>query len=157
MTTHLKYLRYVLLHKWYVFLACLYLRVPLHQAVLHDWSKFLPSEWFAYAIWFYHPDKQVWSDWYAAERKAAFNLAWRHHQRRQPHHWQYWLLTKDTGQTFPLEMPDRFVREMVADWMGAGRALGKPDTRAWYTKNNGNMNIHPSTRARIAELLCLTP
>jgi hypothetical protein len=53
MKPHWQYLRYVLRHKWYVFLACRQLGVPLIQSVIHDWSKFLPCEWFPYVRYFY--------------------------------------------------------------------------------------------------------
>lgn len=146
-----RYLRYVLTHKWYVFLACLWLKVPIHQAILHDWSKFLPSEWGPYVRRFNpQPDAAAWL---LEKQSQEFDIAWRHHQRRQPHHWQYWLLTKDSGETLAILMPDRFVREMVADWMGAGKALGKPDTKAWYLANKDKMNLHPSTRERVEVLL----
>lgn len=44
-------------------------------------------------------------------------------------------------------IPDPWRREMLADWRGAGRALGKPDTLAWYTKNRDTLIkfIHPDT------------
>jgi hypothetical protein len=42
---------------------------------------------------------------------------------------------------------------MVADWQGAGRALGKPDTRAWYEANKGKMQLAPLSRARVEGLL----
>jgi hypothetical protein len=50
-------------------------------------------------------------------------------------------------------MAETDVREMVADWMGAGRALGKPDTRAWYEANKDKMILHPATRRRVEMLL----
>jgi len=45
-----------------------------------------------------------------------------------------------------LPMPDRYRREMLADWRGAGRAYGNPDTKAWYLKNKGRIILHPETR-----------
>jgi hypothetical protein len=39
MRRHWMYLKSVLRHKWYVFLACLQFRVPLWSAILHDWDK----------------------------------------------------------------------------------------------------------------------
>lgn len=50
-------------------------------------------------------------------------------------------------------MPRRYVSEMVADWMGAGRALGKPDTQAWYTANRDRMILHQDTRRDVEMLL----
>jgi hypothetical protein len=45
MQPHLRYLAYVLRHKWHVLIACRGLHVPLWQAIIHDWTKFLPCEW----------------------------------------------------------------------------------------------------------------
>lgn len=148
MRSHVSYLRYVLRHKWYVFLACRVLRVPLWRAVLHDWDKFLPGEWGPYVAAFYAPDG---SSQY--KPTPTFHQAWNAHQKRNRHHWQYWLLTWDHGGTEVLEMAETDVREMVADWMGAGRALGKPDTRAWYEANKDKMQLHPATRQLVERLL----
>lgn len=38
---------------------------------------------------------------------------------------------------------------MIADWMGAGRALGKPDTALWYAQNYDKIKLHPETRTLI--------
>lgn len=102
---HLAYLRYVLRHKLYVFQECLKYGL-LWQGITHDWSKFLPSEWVAYAKYFYGTFRYEKiadigglyrsfgdSDADAKEYwEARFNEAWNHHQKRQPHHWQYWLI-----------------------------------------------------------------
>jgi len=50
-------------------------------------------------------------------------------------------------------MPYNAIREMVADWRGAGRALGKPDTVAWYQVNRANMRLHPFTEWHVQTLL----
>ena len=50
-------------------------------------------------------------------------------------------------------MPDRDRREMLADWRGAGRAVGKPDTKAWYLANRDKMILHPETRMWIEQQL----
>lgn len=146
----MRYLAYVLRHKWHVFVACLGLRVPLHQAIIHDWQKFTPTEWGPYVRTFYAPDG---SGHYAPS--PAFDRAWLHHQHYGPHHWQYWILRHDDGNVDALEMPERFAREMVADWIGAGKALGKPDMEAWYLANKHKIVLHDSTRffvhQRIAE------
>ena len=143
---HLKYARYIVLHKWFVFQAGLKVGVPLWRLVVHDWSKFLPSEWFPYARYFY--DKRGEGD------ELAFNRGWLLHQNRNDHHWEFWLLIYDRGATEALEMSDAAVREMVADWAGAGRAItGKWQPGTWYLKNKDKMNLHPSARARVEWLL----
>lgn len=148
MRRHLKYLSYVLRHKWFVLVECLRLGVPVWVALLHDWTKFLPGEWFPYARTFYAPDG---TSQYVESR--AFTVAWNHHQKRNRHHWQYWMITWDRGETECLPMPDICRREMLADWRGAGRALGKSDTAGWYMANRGKMKLHPETRAWIEEQL----
>ena len=55
----------------------------------------------------------------------------------------------------PLPMPDRYRREMLADWRGAGRAYGNPDTRKWYEKHKHKIIIHAETRAWIESQLGL--
>lgn len=156
MMPHLRYLRYVLRHKWFVLLACRRLGVPLRQAVLHDWSKFLPVEWFPYVRFFYgpRPIRRDASGYYdAASVGGGFDRAWLHHQHCNAHRWQHWLLHQDDGTARALPMPERFAREMVADWIGAGRAQGKPDTRGWYAANKDRLLLHPDTRRYVERLL----
>jgi DnaJ-class molecular chaperone len=43
--------------------------------------------------------------------------------------------------------------EMAADWRGAGQALGKLDTLAWYKANKDKMILNRETRAAVEELL----
>lgn len=150
MRAHLAYLKYLLRHKWSVFLACRQLGVPLWRAIVHDWTKFLPSEWAPYVHTFYAPNgrKKQYVE------TTAFQEAWNHHQKRNKHHWQYWLLTWDRGDSVPIHMPVTCMLEMVADWMGAGRAItGKIETPAWYAKNREAIKLHPLTRARVEEVL----
>lgn len=222
MKKHFQYLSYVVRHKWFVFLACLEYGL-IWRGIKHDWSKFLPSEWFPYVEYFYgkkvaHPTEKVLKDGEFVSRmitpepiQCAFDIAWNYHQKRNSHHWQYWLLTPDNprpnfthqshdgGQSHgyirsvdgrydvaiihddsinwwkpdwkivkqlerdlfntpvPLDMPLADRKEMLADWRGAGRALGKPDTKAWYLQNRDNMQLHPDTRAWVEMMLGVIP
>jgi Family of unknown function (DUF5662) len=146
---HLAYLQYVLRHKLYVLKACRITGASLWRGFVHDWSKFLPSEWMPYSQCFYAPDgtKQYMET-------PAFTEAWNRHQKRNLHHWQAWLVTMDRGETKPLPMPDEYVCEMVADWVGASLAItGKMDVKAWYEKSKHKMVLHPETRAKVETLL----
>ena len=81
---HLKYLKYVVIHKWYVMLQCF--RFGIYwRGITHDISKFYPSEWFSYVNRFY------------GNNKDEFSLAWLRHQNRNDHHWQWWILQEDRG------------------------------------------------------------
>jgi len=53
-------------------------------------------------------------------------------------------------------MPDKYRREMLADWYGAGRAYGNPDTSGWYQQNREQIQLHPKTRQWIEDMLGLT-
>jgi hypothetical protein len=87
-----------------------------------------------------------------AKIRGDFDAAWLHHQKNK-HHWQAWVLIGDCGSLKTVPMPDGYRREMLADWIGAGRAQGKPDTWAWYQANKGRMFLHPDTREWIEEVL----
>ena len=159
-----KYLKYVLKHKWFVFIECCKLGIPL-RGLLHDLSKFLPSEFIPYARYFYgnwmkesewYGDKRNYISWERTEMgvSEAFDLAWLKHQKRNPHHWQYWLLQCDSGELKTLNMPSKYCKEMLADWRGAGKAInGKDDTKSWYLKNKDNIIIHPEVREFIEKSL----
>ena len=146
MRAYWAYFQYVMRHKWHVFVGCLRLGVPLHQAIIHDWVKFLPIEWNAYVRQFYNPDGTKRG---RGESSTAFHFAWLHHQR-QPHHWQAWVSIGDGGKLTPLPMPQRFILEMVADWYGAGKAIsGKNDIAGWYGKMREKILLDPATRVEV--------
>lgn len=86
MKRHWQYLRAVFRHKWFVFLACLQWGVPIWSAILHDWDKLLPDEWFPYARTFYTPEGEK-----QYKESVEFARAWMLHQHRNKHHWQWWL------------------------------------------------------------------
>ena len=144
MKRHVLYLWYVLRHKWYVFMECCKLGIPV-QGIVHDLSKFLPREWKPYAWSFYghwkYKDRPPWL-------VESFDVAWLHHQKRNPHHWQYWLLVQDDDLDKVLSMPDKYRKEMLADWYGAGKAMGNPDTKSWFLKRKERwqQRLHPDTQ-----------
>jgi hypothetical protein len=155
MKSHWLYLKYVLRHKWHVFVGCMALGVPLHQAIIHDWVKFLPIEWFPYVHNFYGPKpikRETTGEYDASAVGGSFDAAWNHHQKTQPHHWQHWVLITDSDEPRlrALQIPQRFVLEMVADWYGAGMAItGKPEMEAWYKVNKHKMILHEITEYQI--------
>lgn len=153
MRRHLKYLSYVLRHKWFVFLATRRLGIPW-LGIIHDLSKFRPSEWLPYARHFHNPDgtnKQVRNNtgYYKPTDTGdkAFDFAWLLHQKCNRHHWQWWILPEDDGGVKVLPMPDKYRRELLADWQGASVTQGYGwDVGPWYQENKGRMQLHPETR-----------
>jgi hypothetical protein len=155
MIPHLRYLSYLLRHKWYVLRAGVVLGVPLWQLLIHDWTKFTPVEWGPYVRHFYGSTAKPLDigQGYMHERgdDSAFDAAWEHHWRHNPHHWQYWSASGDG--TPPAPIPEAYTCEMVADWYGAGRAQGNPDVSAWYNANGKKMLLHDDTRALVERLI----
>jgi hypothetical protein len=153
---YIKYLKTLLRHKWFVFLEGLKIGCNPFLLFIHDSSKFLPDEFVAYARSFAGP-------WKYSDRPKdvieAFDRAWLFHQHRNKHHWQHWILTQDDDPTMCVEMPVKYVLEMVADWRGAGRAYGKtsrgddPNTVVWYSKRRNKIKLHPNTRQVVEDLL----
>lgn len=166
MKAHWLYFRYVIRHKWFVFWAGVSLGVPFWRLIIHDWSKFLPSEWFPYVDFFYTDKKS--HDWlrlkmmgysvpdqapYGMLTEDKFNLAWNYHQKRNDHHWQYWVRINDDGQISAMPMSKNAMLEMLADWVGAGKALGGKPVWEWYEENKDKMILRSETRAKVEKKL----
>lgn len=137
-----KYLEYVDRHRKFVLEEAYKLDIPA-RGLAHDLSKYSLEEFGPYAEYFYggHERGNV-----PPFVQLAFDQAWLLHQKRNDHHWQYWVLREDSGAVKPLPMPDVAMREMLADWRGAGRAItGVDNTSSWYEKNKPNMILHPQT------------
>jgi len=164
MLKYLKYLNYLIRHKWFVLLATIKIKGSIYRALIHDLSKFLPSELIPYTRYFYGEHNNIYEGWqgdsepvknlYFTVIESDFNLAWCTHIHRNKHHWQYWILHEDSGNTLHLPMPEKYILEMVADWAGAGRAKnGKWDIKKWYRDNYLNIRLNEETRVRIEQIL----
>ena len=163
-----KYLfKYLVRHKWFVLIEC-WKRGLYWQGIVHDMSKFLPSEFPQYAKFFYGKDSKQESreSRYQSINYAQryFQRAWQRHLMRNGHHWQNWINVQDVGIQVVLEMPLKYAVEMVCDWIGAGKAQGyydpnKPmkEVRNWYSKNFKRIILHPNTQYYIEQLLGINP
>ncbi len=155
------YFKYILRHKWYVFKECLKLKTSLYRAIMHDMSKFRPSEFIPYANWFYgrygrefDNSSFTWDQNEHKEAKEKFDRAWLLHQHRNDHHWQYWILREDDGDTQIISPTWGALKEMIADWKGAGKAItGKDDVIEWYNKNKDKIIVNLVTRNLIEDLI----
>jgi len=163
MKSWVKYFQYLLRHKWFVFLECKK-RGLFFRGLLHDWSKFLPDEFLAYARFFYGRDSTHESreSRYQSIKwtQRYFQRAWQKHLMRNKHHWQNWINIQDGGTQVILEMPKKYTVEMVCDWIGAGRAQGyynpkKPmeEVYNWWIDNSREVVLHPHTRRYVEFLL----
>lgn len=156
MRKYIKYFFYVLRHRWYVFLECCKARI-VWQGIIHDLSKLLLSEFIPYANHFYGKNSGISrgrnkTGYYKPTDTGDkdFDFAWLLHQKRNRHHWQWWILPEDEGGVKVLDMPLKYRKEMLCDWRGAGRAQGNKITPAvWYENNKNKMQLHRGTRTWI--------
>lgn len=146
-----RYLDYVLTHKRHVFIAGIRLGVPLWALIVHDWTKFMPDEWRPYRDRFYPPSGQTAGG--ITDALKQFNEATLQHFRRNPHHWQYWMTGSMNGVLEVFPMPERFVREMVADWIGAAKAQGNGRVSLWWKQKRDRMKLDYRTRELVDELI----
>lgn len=158
MKKHIKYISYLIRHKVYVLIECF--KVGLYwEGIWHDWSKFLPSEWFPYANYFYKRPKIDTARGYYKPTDTgddAFDFAWMLHQKRNNHHWQWWILGEDEGGLKVLPMSEKARLEMVCDWIGASRAQGRGGfeaVRGWYVEHKHKMQFHKETREWVEKYL----
>lgn len=146
-----KYTKNLIRHKWFVFLECCKAGIPL-LGIIHDWSKFLPNEFFPYANHDFDKERDETGYYKPTDTgDLAFDYAWLLHQKRNKHHWQWFILPENGGGLKILDMPLKYRKEMLCDWRGAGRAYGTPDVKRWYEKNKNKMQLHPNTREWIEE------
>lgn len=147
----MRFTLFLLKHKWYVFLAGLfYTKANIFDLIVHDWNKFLPSQFKYYNK--KHINKNTTED--------EIIQAWLFHQNFNKHHWEFWIARTTHGnqdlkrQNILIEIPERYVREMIADWFGAHRSCGGfkewPDILNWeWMKSCGvprmKNRIHPKT------------
>jgi len=157
---YLRYLNYVLKHKWYVFLECCKAG-HFWLGIIHDWSKFRPSEFFPYAEHFYGKGRTIKSGrdktgYYKAgdSGEESFDFAWLLHQKRNRHHWQWWILPMDDRTTKLFDIGYRYLDELVCDWKGAGRAQkSKLTVLEYYRANREKIQLSNGTRNKLEILL----
>jgi len=160
-----KYLKYVIIHKWFVFIECCKMGI-IWRGIVHDLSKLRPSEFIPYARYFYgdYPRYQTgqkeiktrWPHIFKEDVDRKFDKAWLYHIHRNPHHWQFWLLHEDDGPIKNIAIPMKYLKEMLCDWRGAGRAItGKDNTPDWYFKNREKIILRIVNRRWIEKKLGL--
>ncbi len=136
------YFKYVVRHKWYVGIECWHAKLFLH-AITHDLSKFLPTEFIRYARFFYRKDRSK-SYKISDESDLDFLTGWNLHQKRNKHHWNYWVSVNRLNEIIPLPMPERYIKQMICDWKGMARKFGG-SWQEYYSKNKDTFILHEDT------------
>ncbi len=135
----LKHLKTILTHKKWVFFFARKLGIGW-QGFWHDMSKFSPTEFFE-SIKYYTGTRSPID---VCKEKNGYSMAWLHHKGRNPHHYEYWQDNFDRGGE-PLKMPDKYVEEMICDYLAAGKAYMRDsftfqaEWEWWMNKNKNKL------------------
>ena len=124
------------------------------QGLFHDLSKYSPTEFIPGAK--YYTGDQSPNN---GERKEmGYSLAWMHHKGRNKHHFEFWydydLVTK---KIVPMDMPDRYIKEMFCDRVAASKTYNKVYTQEsplqYLTKSTANEKMTETTYKKLLFLL----
>lgn len=127
------------------------------RGIVHDLSKFKPSEFFPYANHFYSTERTRQKNGYykpTNTNNEAFCFAWHLHQKRNRHHWSWWVLPEDGGgnRVFPIQ--EKYLKEMICDWLGARKAQKQKNSVPYWWKNYGHKFIFEHhTRTKIEKFI----
>lgn len=151
-----KHFKTITQHKILVMKNCF--RVGLYmQGILHDLSKYTPSEFFVGAR-YYQGDRSPNN----AEREArGYSAAWLHHKGRNKHHYEYWIdysAKAIKGGVAPVKMPVRYVIEMMMDRIAASKVYNGKNYRdsfplEYFLKGKENAPMHKDTKELLEMLL----
>lgn len=113
---------------------------------MHDLSKYGVDEFDGYRRYFFPSDGEHYDSY-------RFNLAWNHHQKENPHHWEYWCMIRNT-EVVPLDIPEEYIFEMLCDWTAMSIRFGDTPSE-FYRNNKTQMIFTDETRTLVEELLPL--
>jgi len=136
------YFKYIVQHKLNVGIECFKDGLYIH-AITHDISKFYPSEFIPYAKFFYSKNRAKEYN-ISDESDLNFQTGWFIHQKRNKHHWNYWVSVTRKDEIIPLPMPEKYVKQMICDWKGMSRKFGG-SALEYFKLNQQKMILHNET------------
>lgn len=140
------HLNNILTHRHMVFRFCCQAGIPF-RGLVHDLSKFNPVEFIPSVHYF----QKISSPIGAERRDKGYSAAWLHHKGRNKHHWEYWAEFRDDGSIFYVKMPMTYLKEMLCDWLSAGKTYNRttwqPDyPLEYFKKHEAYYKLHPETK-----------
>lgn len=158
MKEYFKHFKVILKHKFIVMYYCF--KCGLYwQGIVHDNSKFGFTEFFTSAKYFQGINSPI--DKEKAEK--GYSFAWQHHKGRNPHHWEYWVDNIGDNARLgeppdALRIPEKYLYELVCDWIGAGKVYEKEKWREdtplnYYQKKQYTLHLHAETRELLEHIL----
>jgi hypothetical protein len=125
-----KHFKVIIKHKWYVFKEC-FKHGLYWQGIMHDLSKFSITEFSESAKYFQGNKSPIT----ASKEKNGYSYAWLNHKAKNKHHWDYWVdFVK--GLPVAVNMPDKYIKEMACDMIGASKAYKNGQPLEYFYKNS---------------------
>lgn len=152
----LKHFATITKHRHYVALHCFKAGIGF-QGLLHDMSKYLPSEFIPGAKYY----QGVRSPNEAEREDIGYSSAWMHHKGRNKHHFEYWTdYNPVSKKVLPVKMPRRFLAEMFCDRVAAsknyaGKAYNNNFPLSYFLRGKSIRTIHPETSDELEALLVM--
>ena len=145
-------------HKYLVMKGCF--SVGLYrQGVLHDLSKFSPTE-FMVGARYWQGNRSPNN---AEREEKGYSASWLHHKGRNRHHFEYWVDYNlrgelGSGPVIPVKMPGRYVVEMLMDRIAASKVYQGDNYTdqhplQYFESGRAVSMMHPETAALLHDLL----
>lgn len=125
------------------------------QGLCHDLSKYSPTEFIPGVRYFLGTRSPN-----VGEREAiGYSTAWMHHKGRNRHHFEYWTDYMPGSKPMAgVEMPARYVAEMLCDRITASRTYKKENYTdnsplEYFENSKDHLLMHPATKELLHKLL----
>lgn len=154
MSNFFKHLHTVNKHRCLVCRLCFKLGL-YRQGLTHDLSKYSFTEFITSCRYYLGNRSPI----YAEYQDKGYSEIWLHHKGRNKHHWEYWIaFIKDRIVT--LEMPIRYIKEMVADRIAAcmvyeGKSYHSSSALEFLEASREKRLIPPKTYQKLKEYLTI--
>ena len=125
------------------------------QGLFHDLSKYSPTEFIPGAK--YYTGKESPNN--GERRETGYSLAWMHHKGRNKHHFEFWYdYDMKTKKIVPMDMPDRYIKEMFCDRVAASKTYNKKSYTQeaplqYLTKSTAHEKMTETTYKKLLFLL----
>lgn len=152
----LKHLITITKHRNMVMKFCFMAGIPL-QGLMHDLSKYSHAEFCAGAK--YYQGNRSPND--KQRELFGYSSAWLHHKGRNKHHFEYWSdFNPKTKKVEPIDMPDKYIKEMFCDRLAASMIYKKDAYNdsfplEFFTREKVFMSMHENTKAKLENLMVM--
>jgi hypothetical protein len=149
MSKYIENFIYTVKHKYYLARECFKLGL-YWQGIVHDLDKFYPYYFIKVSNYYGGKGKVTQRIYYKIREK---------HKRSNKHHWGYWWSVDDTGKGSPKEIPDKYIKEMICDWIACRIAEGgkREEVIGWWEGQADSKfrkkRLHANTVVKIERFL----